>query len=115
MAWRLLPELALVLLAVRGDVALQLHLKCHRTRAEDALVHLALVLGGCARAAAGPSRCGSPSCRRCSDALSSDYWLTARWSWMEDLGVEHLLAEGAAEEDEGVHVQQVFLQVSPPT
>ena len=29
----------------------------------------------------------------------------------DSYGVEHLLAEGAAEEDEGVHVQQVFLQV----
>ena len=109
----LAAELAVVLLAVRGDVALQLHLGAEGLAAEDALVHFALVLQVVVLhvqlqvrlVAEVPVAGGAAIHFLLVTVLHGQVELDG------DLGVEHLLAEGAAEEDEGVHVQQVFLQV----
>lgn len=97
----LAAELAVVLLAVRGDVALQLPPRVPKdSRAEDALVHLALVLQVVVlhvqlqvRLVAEVPVAGGAAIH----FLLKHSFSTARWSWMETLS-EHLLAEGAAED-----------------
>lgn len=106
-------ELAVVLLTVSCDVALKLHLSAKGLTTEDALVHLALVFQvvvfhvelQVSLVAEVPVAGRAPVDLLFITVLHSQVQLNG------DFGVKNFLAEGAAEENKSVHIQQVFLKV----
>ncbi|KAG7264093.1 hypothetical protein CRUP_021271, partial [Coryphaenoides rupestris] len=109
----LAAEAAVVLLAVGCDVALQLHFRAKGLATEDAAVGTALVLQVTVFDMQLQVRL-MPEVPVARGAAVDLFLIAVFHGEMElrgDLGVEHLLAQGAAEKHKRVHVKEVLLEV----